>query len=122
MVIDFTLGEPFTTTVPLGTNYVFTQGFQQPLSIQSGAFLGEFLVEGFEVYPNPFRNELEIKLPENTSLEMLLYDNTGRLVHDSQVSAIQTTIDLSHHDNANYHLVLKNKEKVTGHLSLIKSH
>jgi hypothetical protein len=119
--MDFTLGETFTTTVPLELNYLCTQGFHQPTSIHSGAFLSEFLVEGFEVYPNPFKGELEIRIPENTKLEILFYDNAGRLVYTSQLSAIQTAIDLSHLDNANYHLVLKSKEKVIGHVSLIKS-
>jgi hypothetical protein len=121
-VIDFTFGETFTTILPLESNYIFTQGFQQPISVQSGISLDEFLNDGFEVYPNPFRGELEMKIPDNYALEMLLFDNSGRIVYESFLSAVETTIDLSKLANGNYQLVLKKEEKVIGNLTLIKSY
>ncbi|MEY4605033.1 MAG: Secretion system C-terminal sorting domain [Bacteroidota bacterium] len=121
IVIDFTTGESFTSTFSLGTNYIITQGFQQPFSSPSGASLNQFLNEDFAVYPNPFQSELVIRIPENEVMEMLIYDNAGRIVYKSTVSKVQSIINLSQLENAHYQLVLRNGEKILGIMSLIKS-
>ena len=126
-VIDFTLGETFTATIPYGTSYVVTQGFQQPIRkkigiIQPVTSIDELSNEGYGVYPNPFRGELVIEIPENEVVDLVLYDNAGRLVYRSTLSSVQTAIDLTELAPANYQLVLTNNEEVIGRIPVIKSH
>jgi hypothetical protein len=127
-VIDFTFGETLTATVPLGSNYLITQGFQQPFKkkvtgiIEPIVYVEELSSLGYDIYPNPFDEELIVRINENESPFIQLYDNSGRIVFYSKLSGIQTTIDLSHLAPANYQLVLSGSDGVIGRISLIKSH
>ncbi len=125
--IDFTLGEVFTTTLVSETGTIYTQGFQQPqrkkISIlEPVALVNEPGMNGFNVYPNPFRGDLTIEIPENSSISIKLYDNTGRLILNDQLSQLMNTIDLSMLPVGNYQLVLQTDEAFLGRISLIKSH
>lgn len=127
MVLDFTFGETFTSILPMGTSYIVTQGFQQPFRkkiaiiqpISSLEELGDF---GIEVYPNPFRGELTIEVSENSQLQVTIYDNSGRLVHSSQLADIITNIDLSSLSVGNYQLILTDNQTQIGRMPIIKMH
>ena len=126
--IDFTLGEVFTNTLVSGTGTVYTQGFQQPQRRKIGVLepvlvsVNENGMNGFNVYPNPFRGELTIEISENSSVNIQLYDNSGRLILNDQLSQLLNTIDLSILAVGNYQLVLQAEEDFLGRISLIKSH
>lgn len=127
IVVDFTCGETFTSTFSMGTSYVITQGFQQPIRkkigiIQPVTSLDELGNYGIEVYPNPFRGELTIEVSENSQLQVTIFDNSGRLVHTSQLSDIATTIDLSLFSVGNYQLVLTDNQNQIGRMPIIKMH
>lgn len=127
-VVDFTLGEVFTSTLNNGGTFVYTQGFQQPVRKKIGILdpilvsLDEQVEPGFSVFPNPFRNELSIEFPHSGSVFIQIYDNTGRSVFSDQLSDILNTIDLSILAVGNYQLVLQTNEALLGRISVIKSH
>jgi hypothetical protein len=126
-VVDFTLGEVFTATLT-SNNLMVSQGFHQPNRRKFGILnpvlvsLDEEVSENFNVYPNPFRGELTIEIPTTELVYIQLYDNTGRLVLNHQLSQVINTIDLSVLSVGNYQLVLRTSEAFLGRLSLIKSH
>jgi hypothetical protein len=125
--IDFTLGEVFTATLDPGNGTVYTQGFQQPQRkkiaiLEPVALVNEAGMNGFNVYPNPFRGDLTIEITENSSVSIKLYDNTGRLILNDQLSQLMNTIDLSMLAVGNYQLVLQTEGAFLGRISLIKTH
>ena len=127
-VVDFTLGEVFTSTLNDGGTFVYTQGFQQPSRKKFGILdpilvsLDEQVEPGFSVFPNPFRKELSIEFPHSGSVFIQIYDNTGRSVYNDQLSDVLNTIDLSILAVGNYQLVLQTNEALLGRISVIKSH
>lgn len=126
-VVDFTLGEVFTATLT-SNNLMISQGFHQPNRRKFGILnpvlvsLDEEVSENFSVYPNPFRGELTIEIPAAELVYIQLFDNTGRVVLNHQLSQVTTTIDLSMLSVGNYQLVLQTDEAFLGRVSLIKSH
>ena len=126
--IDFTLGEVFTTTLSAGNGTVYTQGFQQPMRKKIAVLepvlvsVNENGMNGFNVYPNPFRGDLTIEIPENSLVTFQLFDNSGRLIQVDQLSQVVNTIDLSILAVGNYQLVLQTNEALLGRISIIKSH
>ena len=128
MVIDQTVGEVFTASLSNGTQLSITQGFQQPMRKKIGFIDPVFVsveegnITDFSVYPNPFRGELTVEIPENRSVTFQLFDNTGRLILVDQLSQVTTNIDLSTLSVGNYQLVLQTNDAFLGRISLIKSH
>jgi hypothetical protein len=125
--IDFTFGEVFTATLDPGTGTVFTLGFQQPQRrkitiLEPVSSVDEASMNGFNVYPNPFRGDLTIEIPENSVVSIELYDNTGRMILNDQLSQLLNTVDLSMLAVGNYQLVLQTEDAFLGRISLIKSH
>lgn len=125
IVVDFTFGETFTNTLPLGSTNVFTQGFQQPARKKAGFFgpvssLSELEELVIEVYPNPFFGALTIEVTKSSDLHIAILDNSGRRVHSSQLSDIITTLDLSVLLAGKYQLVIADKETLIGRLPIVK--
>jgi hypothetical protein len=125
VMIDFTFGETFTAALPLGSSYVFTQGFQQPLRRKIGILepvvaVSELANFEFAVYPNPFLSEISLEIDEKSQLELFIYDNSGRLVHNSSLNDLRTSIDLSGISPGNYQLVLTDKIKQIGRMPILK--
>lgn len=127
IVVDYTFGETFTSTFPFGSSFVITQGFQQPVRRKIG-LLGSFVsideleIFGVEVYPNPFRGEITVEVPENSRLEITIYDNAGRLVYSSQLAEMVTTIGLSELSVGNYQLITTDNQNQIGRMPIIKMH
>ena len=126
-IVDFTLGEVFTTSLDNGNGIIYTQGFQQPwrkkIVIQDPILMAvdEYNSPNVEIYPNPFQDKLIIELPGNSIISVELYDNSGRLMHSSQLSDVMNTIDFSTIAVGNYQLVLYDLDEVFGRIPLIKS-
>jgi hypothetical protein len=126
-VVDFTLGEVFTTTLA-SSNLMVSQGFQQPARKKFGILdpilvsIDEQMPNGFSVYPNPFREDITLEIPWDSAVRIEIFDNTGRLVFKDQLSEVMNTIDLSALAVGDYQLVFQNKEAFLGRISLIKSH
>jgi hypothetical protein len=127
ITVDFTLGEVFTTILDNGNGIIHTQGFHQPMSkkivIQDPILMSvdEYTSQDVEIYPNPFQDKLIIEYPGKSILTIELYDNSGRLMHASQLSDIINTIDFSTIAVGNYQLVLYDLDEVFGRIPLIKS-
>ena len=93
--LSWTLGEAVTSTVNDGS-WIITQGFHQPWG------QGVVAVEdpkpaqvSLHVYPNPMDNELLVTIDDNKDqLVFSLYDISGRLIHQKEISPDQLTLDL----------------------------
>lgn len=89
---SWTLGEPVSET--FSSTSVLTQGFQQDYeNILSVEQLSESIFP--IVYPNPFQDKLFINISEfnqdNTTVEVILSDNSGRIIlHDVVTDMLNT--------------------------------
>lgn len=125
MVIDFTFGETFTSTLPAST-IILTQGFQQPIRKKLSIIdpvvgvedLGNY---NFSVYPNPFNHEVTIELSSPEEIQITVYDNTGRLIYSDLTNALTTTLDLSALAVGNYQILLSSKNEFIGRIPVIKT-
>lgn len=88
-IVQTTLGELVVSTVSSGQT-ILTQGFQQPeiFLIPIPPVEGE-LITGVIIYPNPASVEaqLEFDLQKNGSVQVMLVNNAGQLVHNVQMDA-----------------------------------
>ena len=93
--LSWTLGEAVTSTVTDGS-WIITQGFHQPWG--QGVVAVEDLKAvqiSLNVYPNPMDNELLVTINNNRDqLVFSLYDISGRLIHQKEISPDQRTLDL----------------------------
>ena len=125
MVIDFTFGETFTSTLP-ATTIILTQGFQQPIRkklsiIDPVVGLEELGNYSFSVYPNPFNHEVTIEISSPEDIQITVYDNTGRLIYTDLTNTLITTLDLSTLAVGNYQIVLSAKNEFIGRIPVIKT-
>jgi hypothetical protein len=120
IVIDYTFGEVFTESLPLGSMYSVTQGFQQPSDVQFST-IGEIDASKISVYPNPFRSELNIEISKNQLYELFIFDNTGRFIKQIQLTKMINSIELSELAVGNYQVVLINQESLVTRIPVIKS-
>ena len=92
--LSWTLGEAVTSTITDGS-WIITQGFHQPwgqgvLGVEDPKLPQVSL----HVYPNPMDNELLVTIDNNTDhLVFSLYDISGRLIHQKEISPGQITVD-----------------------------
>ena len=93
--LSWTLGEAVTSTVTDGS-WIITQGFHQPWG--QGVVAVEDLKAvhiSLNVYPNPMDNELLVTINNNRNqLVFSLYDISGRLILQKEISPDQRTLDL----------------------------
>ena len=88
--------------------------------------VAENTLENFVMFPNPAKNEVNIKLPSSynySSLEVSLYDIQGRLIRKRIVTNSQRTIsfkNLNDLDNGIYFLHFEDSNSITGSKKLIK--
>lgn len=111
--IDFTFGEPFTSTFPIGSNNFITQGFQQPMRKKliidvsdSSLFIDEIDEFNISSYPNPFNNYLTVELSELKELSVEIFDMNGREIRKVTLLDLATTLDLSDLQSGNYKLII----------------
>jgi hypothetical protein len=125
LVLDYSLGEPFTYTFAGPSFPALTQGFQQPRRVkvfepQFNVGLDEVNDNSCEIYPNPFSNELFIKVLTNDFDGLTLYDASGRLVYTVEINKIETTLFLPHLTPGTYRLVITSRDGQIENYSIIK--
>ena len=93
--LSWTLGEAVTSTVTDGS-WIITQGFHQPWGQGVvGVEYPKSAQVSLYVYPNPMDNELLVTIDNNKDqLVFSLYDISGRLIHQKEISPGQRTLDL----------------------------
>ncbi len=83
--VSYTIGEIFTPTISAG-NTIITQGFQQPFNSYAITVPESYnMLNSVNIFPNPFTNELNIRIQGSQDLEELevfIFDISGRLVEN----------------------------------------
>ncbi|OUR91103.1 hypothetical protein A9Q87_11555 [Flavobacteriales bacterium 34_180_T64] len=77
MTLEWTLGDPFVETI-IQNDMVFTQGFLQPELIFRASNFNEKIKFQVSIFPNPFESYLNIKITNDVSLDIELFDINGR--------------------------------------------
>lgn len=85
--MSYTMGEPITEPQS-SSNILLTQGFQQP-QLQVTLF-DEFGINtaNIDIFPNPTQDNVNITFQndETLSINMTLYDETGRVIHSQGIT------------------------------------
>jgi len=73
--------------------------------------LGHSLDQDVKVYPNPSNGDLNIEFSSERTVEAVIYDISGRVVLDQQVSGLTETLDISSLEKGVYTLTLTEERK-----------
>lgn len=115
--IEWTLGEPATSTLEPGTTIV-TQGFHQPTIIVT-TVENAVLISNVSVFPNPTYDFLNIQFnstQKNTIIE--LYSFEGKLIEKYIVNGQSTTLNMATYSPGNYFIKINGTETHR----IVKSH
>jgi hypothetical protein len=110
--ISFTLGECVTNTYN-SPNLILTQGFQQPFVISSD--IRDLMNPGIEmdVFPNPVKEDIILKVKDPRGLSYILYDMNGVILDQNDINKNETAISFENLVPAGYIIkVLRNKEEM----------
>lgn len=78
------------------------------------ANIAEVQLNNFELYPNPTRGKLEIQFEVASQREIMIHDQSGRLVHTSQSKSNKESLDVANLESGIYLItVAENNNKVT---------
>ncbi len=119
--LSFTIGEAAIQTLE-STNYILTQGFQQPqLWVTSIDGFTE-LKNNIQIYPNPAIEYLVISTDKALPGQAIcrLYDMNGQLKHKSFLDGTNTTIDLQGLAPAPYFMKISYKGNTLKTTKIIK--
>ena len=105
-VIDFTVGEVFTSTYVSEGN-LLTQGFHQPEIIITSLEPSEHEF-AFNLYPNPTQQFVTVESTLETELHVRIMDIQGRQVQASSVFTKIITLDLHSLMSGNYLVAISN--------------
>lgn len=117
--LEYTLGEVFTESFALGAQQIVTEGFQQPDLKPSGS-IEELDNFEYSFYPNPFHNELYVKIPKDDTVTLIIYDNKGRLVKSFLLLNVINEVSLLELSAGNYQLVLTDSIGDNRYFSVVK--
>jgi len=115
--LTYTIGEPNVTTL-INSNMQLTQGFQQPVYQIIISLITKIADElNIKIFPNPTTDILFLSIekpPQN--LQFMLFDMSGKLLQQKNITDTKTEINMQAFSNANYVLqVLQNQEKISSY-------
>jgi hypothetical protein len=116
--LDWTLGEPVTSTFTSGTDEL-TQGFHQPEMIVTA--IGETVNTAVSVFPNPTQNLLNVKITDPAKTIVELYTVEGKLLQSKIAVNTDVLIDMSNYTSGNYLLVVKEDKGKTNTYKISKT-
>lgn len=125
--IEYTFGEPFTSN--FANTEQITQGFHQPsrnkLVVTNPGPVGNAGINALEnnfilLYPNPFTDLLNIDNRYPESLQLHIYDISGRLINTFTIEALVSFINLSELSSGSYRLAFYIKNEMVFEQSIIK--
>jgi hypothetical protein len=124
---SFTVGQVAYTT-STSSNGSVAQGVQQPYEISVVTDLEEALgiIPGLTVYPNPITDFLTLKVDASTSLSVRsmryqLYDISGKLIENKELTSNETSIDMKNLVPAVYFLKITSNNKAIITFKIIKN-
>jgi hypothetical protein len=121
--IDFTIGECLTNYFI--SNNILTQGFQQS-TINETSFIDELSMipvdEHISIFPNPFLNEITIHHDFKDVLNINIFDQSGRLVHNESTEFNLSILNLSHLQAGIYQVVFTKENQNITRTPIVKLH
>ena len=107
--LDWTLGEPATSTFSGGTD-MLTQGFHQP-NLLATAINNVETDYSLLVYPNPSIDYIQLQFQNlNDAVTIQLISSDGKLLHSQELKTTgELQIDMSKHAAGTYLLSVKDK-------------
>ena len=114
--VTYTVGQPAYGVIT-GTNGFIIQGVQQPYEISTVTAIEdtEDITLGYSVYPNPTEGiiRLVIKSFNDGDFRFQLYNLTGTVLQDKEVTDEETEISMENHASAVYFLrVIRDNREV----------
>jgi hypothetical protein len=126
--IEFTFGETFTQSYT--NTQLITQGFQQPyrkkIVIQPTKPTDNLGVNNWDfkdinLYPNPFSSSIQIENISSETLQVDIFDLTGRLVFSQAIINLIQTINLEHLSSGPYQIIFSINKEFLFEETLIKT-
>lgn len=105
--LNFTIGEPVTTTLSNGSN-MLTQGFHQTMLTVTAVNEQTIAEIAVTVFPNPTSDQVNVQLVNNKEdLQLDLFDLNGKLLQTCKINADQSNVQLGMAEYAIAHYVLR---------------
>jgi len=99
--LSYSIGQLKINTIESSSstlNLDFIQGVQYAFSIYDCSRLASIELS---VYPNPSSQMVYIKTIDEPNLKLIIYDITGRLIHERTLES-STTVDVENYSNGTY--------------------
>ncbi|MCO6493275.1 MAG: T9SS type A sorting domain-containing protein [Phaeodactylibacter sp.] len=105
-----------------GTNGDINQGVQQPYEIYSVGIDEEVMGIELSVFPNPTSDILNLQFEdfEKYDATIKVYDESGKIMYNSQIGSSPTTIDLSQYTTGIYLVNITSDSKSMKIFKIIK--
>jgi hypothetical protein len=116
--LSWTLGEAVTQTLT-STNFILTQGVQQPTIITVGTYIPQIDNYTLNVYPNPTSDYVYIKTTDYSNLNYKVYDLNGRLLA-ADVLNENTRVEFKNYPTAIYFVNIHNNNSVVKTFKIVK--
>ncbi|MFT6502202.1 MAG: hypothetical protein ACJASQ_002327 [Crocinitomicaceae bacterium] len=121
---SYSIGQVFTVTNS-GVDGTVAPGVQQAYEISSVVGVEEFdeISLGFNVYPNPATNYLTLDVKDFafSDLTYVLYDLSGRVLANKELSGNKTTIDMMNFPPSTYFLKVSDETNIMKTFKIIKN-
>lgn len=119
--LDWTIGEPVTSTVTNGVN-TLTQGFQQPTLLIATAENENNELHNLVFYPNPTSDFITLKMnwTANAQYNYRVFDLAGKLVNEGKATASQPNISFQGLATGQYTISLLDEKSKQQNISIIK--
>lgn len=112
-------------TIATGSNGSLIQGVQQPfeISVVLGVEEAENVSLNLMAYPNPAKDRLTLKVgnQDGQNLSFLLFDLTGKLLHNAKVKSNETVINMQDYQSGIYFLKIFNTSKEIKTFKILKN-
>jgi len=112
-------------TIATGSNGSLVQGVQQPfeISVVLGVEEAENVSLNLMAYPNPAKDRLTLKVGnhDGQNLSFLLFDLTGKLLHNAKVKSNETVINMQDYQSGIYFLKVFNTSKEIKTFKILKN-
>lgn len=107
-VVEWNVGESIVASMQANNGVSITSGQLQPTEIITAIRENEWIE--VSVYPNPSRNELYIKAPQQVDA-IRIYDATGRLIKEEKQINAFSIIDVGAFSAGIYQIVLLDSQR-----------
>lgn len=129
IVLDYNLGEVFTTTISNGSR-TLTQGFEQ--SYRYKVYVGQENVEAnvsitdielgtINIYPNPTMDVVFLEMNTDKGYIVDMTDMTGRKINSYELYGMKNQIDLRPYENGTYYLQIQMNQGRSVRLPIVKA-